>query len=182
MIRNVSKKSLFLSVIPDLIRNPESKSLGSHVRENDKSEKLFPLRALRAFVVNSFRLPSFFLTPHPSPLPKGTMCKSGFASGLSLIEILIAIGILAVTMMLIAAAFPAGVAMSIAVSDETTAGAVFQDALSIIRDNYSVSEITDWLISNPTDPPLPGTTDYSLISNLYLGQDSGSYDADEGLS
>ena len=83
--------------------------------------------------------------------------------GLSLIELLIAIGILGVTMMLIAAAFPAGVAMSIAVSDETTAGAVFQDAMSVIRDNYKISRIPG--------PDLPSGT-YTVIPDEYLSWDS----------
>ncbi|MBA7553771.1 hypothetical protein ES705_46370 [subsurface metagenome] len=51
---------------------------------------------------------------------------SSLKPGLSLVELLIAIGILGVGMVLIGAAFPAGVAMSIAVSDETTSQAVFQ--------------------------------------------------------
>src|SRR3989337_231398 len=70
-------------------------------------------------------------------------------------------------MILIAAAFPAGVAMSIAISDETTAQAVFQEALAVIRDNYSVVKI----------PPanLAPTSNYDLIPNQYLGQDAGSY-------
>ena len=69
--------------------------------------------------------------------------KTGkWAKGLSLIEILIAIGILAVSMMLIAAAFPAGVAMSIAVSDETTAQSVFQEALAEIKDNVGIGDFT----------------------------------------
>lgn len=67
---------------------------------------------------------------------------SSLKPGLSLIELLIAIGIMGVSMMLIAAAFPAGVAMSIAVSDETTAQAVFQKAMAEIRDQVVRSEIT----------------------------------------
>ena len=55
--------------------------------------------------------------------------KRSFACGLSLVEILIAIGIMGVTMALIGAAFPAGVMRSIAVSDETTSQAVFQKAV-----------------------------------------------------
>lgn len=98
----------------------------------------------------------------------------GFARGLSLIELLIAIGILAVSMMLIAAAFPAGVAMSIAISDETTSQSVFQEALAVIRDNYSVAKI-----SAIPDTPAP-TTYYDLIPDLYLGQVGGVYDETEG--
>ena len=91
-----------------------------------------PLRGLRAFVVNGFsvfRLPPSFLQPPASSLKPG----------LSLVELLIAIGILGVTMMLIGAAFPAGVAMSVAVSDETTSQAVFQKALAEIKANLSIS-------------------------------------------
>ena len=96
-----------------------------------------------------------------------------FAKGLSLIEIMIAIGILAVSMMLIAAAFPAGVAMSIAVSDETTSQAVFEEAVSVIRDNYSRSKIENDFGSGE----LPDSSDYILIKNIYLGRDSaGNYD------
>ena len=84
----------------------------------------------------------------------------GFGTGLSLIEIMIAIGILAVSMMLIAAAFPAGVAMSIAVSDETTSQAVFQEAVGVIRDNYSVAA--------PPTGPLSNTA-YNVIFNDDLG-------------
>ena len=75
-------------------------------------------------------------------LPRRKPQVSGLRPGLSLIELLIAIGIMGVSMMLIAAAFPAGVAMSIAVSDETTAQAVFQEALSEIKDQVVRSEIT----------------------------------------
>lgn len=81
-------------------------------------------------------------------------------SGLSLVELLIAIGILAVSMMLIAAAFPAGVAMSIAVSDETTSQSVFQEAVAVIRDNYSVS-------APPTGTLT--TTEYNVIPDADVG-------------
>ena len=82
-----------------------------------KHYSFLSLRALRAFVVNG-------------------------RSGLSLVELLIAIGILAISMMLIAAAFPAGVAMSIAVSDETTAQSVFQKAVAEIVDNVGIGDFT----------------------------------------
>ena len=84
----------------------------------------------------------------------------GFGKGLSLVELLIAIGILAVSMMLIAAAFPAGVAMSIAISDETTAQSVFQDAVGVIRDNYSVAAPPSGTLTN---------TDYNLIPDVDVG-------------
>ena len=83
-----------------------------------------------------------------------------FAKGLSLIEIMIAIGILAVSMMLIAAAFPAGVAMSIAVSDETTSQAVFEEAISVIQDEYSVSKPPTGTLNN---------TEYKVISDDDIG-------------
>ena len=91
---------------------------------------------------------------------------SVFAKGLSLIEIMIAIGILAVSMMLIAAAFPAGVAMSIAVSDETTSQSVFQEALSVIRDNYKISVIP--VANRPTDT-------YTVIPDNYLSWNGSAY-------
>ncbi len=65
--------------------------------------------------------------------------KPGSAAGLSLVELLIAIGILGVGMTLIGAAFPAGVAMSIAVSDETTSQMVFQKAVAEIKAQLSIS-------------------------------------------
>ena len=65
--------------------------------------------------------------------------KRTFACGLSLVELLIAIGILGVTMTLIGAAFPAGVMMSIAVSDETTSQTVFQKAVAEIKGTLSIS-------------------------------------------
>ena len=101
------------------------------------------------------------------------------AKGLSLVELLIAIGIMGVTMLLIGAAFPAGVAMSIAVSDEATSQAVFQKALTVIRDNYSISKITvDFGVAE-----LPGSGNYILIKDAYLGKDgTGNYDAAEGLA
>ena len=71
-----------------------------------------------------------------------TLLSPCLKPGLSLIEILIAIGILAVSMMLIAAAFPAGITMSIAVSDETTSQAVFQKALAEIEDNVEPGDFT----------------------------------------
>ena len=122
MTRTVSRKPLFFVVIPHLMRNPESKRMDSHSfsARNDESERQFP--AIRESVLQPT---AYSLQP-----------------GLSLIELLIAIGIMGVSMMLIAAAFPAGVAMSIAVSDETTAQAVFQEALSQIKDQVVRSEIT----------------------------------------
>ena len=98
---------------------------------------------------------------------------SSLKPGLSLVELLIAIGIMGVTMVLIGAAFPAGVAMSIAVSDETTSQAVFQKALTVIRDNYSLTD--------GAGPP--GTAQYDVIADLYLGKDGTSvYNADVGLA
>ena len=67
--------------------------------------------------------------------------KRTSACGLSLVEILIAIGILGVTMSLIGAAFPAGVMMSIAVSDETTSEVVFQKALAEIKEGLRSGDI-----------------------------------------
>ncbi len=104
---------------------------------------------------------------------------SNYPKGLSLVELLIAIGILGVVMMLIAAAFPAGVAMSVAVSDDTTAQNVFQKGLGVVRDNYSIADVSDWLALNPTDPDLPSDAEYSVVSDLYLGKDGG-YDETEG--
>ena len=104
------------------------------------------------------------------------------ARGLTLVELLVAIGIMGISMMLIAAAFPAGVAMSVAVSDETTAQAVFQHALGVIRDKYSAARINDWAARPENDqaPMLPGAY-YEAIPDLYLGLDSGgAWDADEG--
>ncbi|NIA07488.1 MAG: hypothetical protein GWP14_07630, partial [Actinobacteria bacterium] len=49
---------------------------------------------------------------------------------------------------LIAAAFPAGVAMSIAVSDETTSQAVFQEAVAEIKDNIGQTELAGVLGAN----------------------------------
>ena len=100
------------------------------------------------------------------------------AQGMSLVELLMAIGILGVTMMLIAAAFPAGVAMSVAVSDETTAQMAFQQALSVIRDNYSVSKVeNDFGLSE-----LASDTAYDVIPNDYLGiNTSGNYDGPVGF-
>ena len=68
--------------------------------------------------------------------------NTNWAKGLSLVELLIAIGIMGVTMVLIGAAFPAGMAMSVAVSDETTSQAVFQKAVAEIKANLSSSNIT----------------------------------------
>ena len=89
------------------------------------------------------------------------------AKGLSLVELLIAIGIMGVTMLLIGGAFPAGVAMSIAVSDEATSQAVFQKALTVIRDNYKISEI-----------PVTGRPDstHAVIPDDYLSWNGSSYD------
>ena len=67
--------------------------------------------------------------------------NTNWAKGLSLVELLIAIGIMGVTMVLIGAAFPAGVAMSVAVSDETTSQAVFQKAVAEIKDKLSSSAV-----------------------------------------
>ena len=78
---------------------------------------------------SAFRLSTFFLRPTAYSLKPG----------LSLVELLIAIGILGVTMTLIGAAFPAGVMMSIAVSDETTSQAVFQKAVAEIKGKLSCS-------------------------------------------
>ena len=107
--------------------------------------------------------------------------KPGSAAGLSLVELLIAIGILGVTMMLIGAAFPAGVMMSIAVSDETTGQSVFQQAVGVIRDNYSVGEAEAWKTGHASAPDPPGSSEYGLVGDVYLGKDaSDDYDPDEG--
>ncbi len=77
-----------------------------------------------------------------------SVSSSSLKPGLSLVELLIAIGILGVTMMLIGAAFPAGVAMSVAVSDETTSQAVFQKALAEIKANLKISGNGSTLTTN----------------------------------
>ncbi len=135
MTSTLSKKSPSLFVTPHLA-----------------TRRAFPsLRGLRAFVVNGFsvfRLPPSFLQPPASSLQPG----------LSLVELLIAIGILGVTMMLIGAAFPAGVAMSVAVSDETTSQAVFQKALAEIKANLTSNNV--------------GTGDLAIMSDNGFNEDS----------
>ncbi len=108
----------------------------------------------------SLRLSPFLLQPTAYSLKPG----------LSLVELLIAIGILGVTMMLIGAAFPAGVAMSIAVSDETTSQAVFQKALAEIKANLSSSGIAA-VAPNPltvVDYNVLGTTEEEILESRQL--------------
>ncbi len=124
------------------------------------------------------------LSPSPRPQalgPPSALQPTAYSlkPGLSLVELLIAIGILGVAMTLIGAAFPAGVAMSIAVSDETTAQSVFQQAVGVIRDNYSVAKITNDSGAGELAPD----TEYDVVKDDYLGiNSSGVYDAEEGVS
>lgn len=97
--------------------------------------------------------------------------RADWAGGLTLVEILIAIGIMGIAMMLIAAAFPAGVAMSVAVSEETTSEMVFQQALGVIREKYSATKIDAYTRDPGNDQPrpLPRLDNYDQLPDLYLG-------------
>ena len=102
--------------------------------------------------------------------------RTNWARGLTLVEILVAIGIMGISMLLIAAAFPAGVAMSVAVSEETTSQAAFQHALGVLRERYRAQIINDWASHPDRDqfPPLASTHHYQQIPDVYLGPETWS--------
>ena len=89
----------------------------------------------------------------------------GCAGGMSLVELLVAIGILGVAMTLIGAAFPAGVIMSIAVSDESTSQTVFQKAVGEIKSGLQITGTGHGIGLTPHEQPRIGQNSAELLTS-----------------
>ena len=96
-------------------------------------------------------------------------------NGFSLIEVLLAVGIIAVGMLFIAGVFPVGIHFTTIASERTIAAVVADEAFAKIR-LYGVADFNSWPV-----PPVVACVDYSVVSFGVVNPVEFAYPSDPNI-